>query len=72
MTFHDFMHPGVRSEQDQSTAAAIQTVQKPNITAEFAETAENAAQREMLSPQSCSGGPFLCFFFPQRSLRALR
>jgi hypothetical protein len=31
---------------------AIQKVQKPSITAELAETAENAAQREMLAPQS--------------------
>jgi hypothetical protein len=31
--------------------SAIQTVQKPDITAEPAGTAENAAQREMLAPQ---------------------
>jgi hypothetical protein len=32
--------------------SAIQTVQKQNITAEFAQTAANAAQREALALQS--------------------
>jgi hypothetical protein len=32
--------------------SAIQAVQKPNITAELAEIAANAAQREMSAPQS--------------------